>query len=56
MTPRHAPAAIEYPSGAGVPVVETDAQAIPACTPARFLPPPDVYVSGNPLLYYDTES
>ena len=52
-----APAAIEYPTEDGVPMAETDAQGIPlmyAVTGLRdfFLCRPDVYVSGNLLIYY----
>ena len=52
-----APAAIEYPTEDGLPLAETDAQAIPlmyAVTGLRdfFLHRPDVYVSGNLLIYY----
>ena len=53
-----APAAIEYPTEDGLPLAETDAQAIPlmyAVTGLRdfFLRQPDVYVSGNLLVYYE---
>ena len=53
-----APAAIEYPTEDGVPMAETDAQGIPlmyAVTGLRdfFLRRPDVYVSGNLLIYYE---
>ena len=52
-----APVAIEYPTEDGVPMAETDAQGIPlmyAVTGLRdfFLLRPDVYVSGNLLIYY----
>ena len=52
-----APVAIEYPTEDGVPMAETDAQGIPlmyAVTGLRdfFLHRPDVYVSGNLLIYY----
>ena len=52
-----APAAIEYPTEDGVPLAETDAQAIPliyAVAGLRdyFRHRPDVYVSGNLLIYY----
>ena len=45
----------------GVPVVETDAQAIPRMYTVAglrdyFRCRDDVYVSVNPLIYYDTES
>ncbi len=53
-----APVAIEYPTEDGVPMAETDAQAIPliyAVAGLRdyFLDQPDVYVSGNLLIYYE---
>ena len=53
-----APAVIEYPTEDGVPMAETDAQAIPlmyAVTGLRdyFRRRPDVYVSGNLLIYYE---
>ena len=52
-----APAAIEYPTEDGVPLAEADYQAIPlmyAVTGLRyfFRRRPDVYVSGNLLIYY----
>ena len=52
-----APAAIEYPTEDGVPMAETDAQGVPlmyAVTGLRdyFRRRPDVYVSGNLLIYY----
>ena len=52
-----APAAIEYPTEDGVPLAETDAQGIPliyAVAGLRdyFRHRPDVYVSGNLLIYY----
>ncbi len=53
-----APAAIEYPTEDGVPLAESDYQAIPlmyAVTGLRdfFRRRPDVYVSGNLLVYYE---
>ena len=53
-----APVAIEYPTEDGVPMAETDAQAIPliyAVAGLRdyFRRYPDVYVSGNLLIYYE---
>ena len=57
ISPTLAPSAIEYPSEDGVPLAETDAQAIPlmyAVAGLRdyFRRRPDVYVSGNLLIYY----
>ena len=53
-----APIEIDYPTEDGVPMAETDAQGIPlmyAVTGLRdyFRPRPDVYVSGNLLIYYE---
>ena len=50
--------AIDYPTEDGVPMAETDAQGIPlmyAVIGLRdyFRPRPDVYVSGNLLIYYE---
>ena len=53
-----APVEIDYPAEDGVPMAETDAQGIPlmyAVTGLRdyFRQRPDVYVSGNLLIYYE---
>ena len=53
-----APVEIDYPTEDGVPMAETDAQGIPlmyAVTGLRdyFRQRPDVYVSGNLLIYYE---
>ena len=53
-----APAAVEYPESDGKPMAETDVHAramidVRAMLENRFAPDPDVYVSGNLLLYYE---
>ena len=53
-----APVEIDYPTEDGLPMAETDAQGIPlmyAVTGLRdyFRQRPDVYVSGNLLIYYE---
>ena len=57
-SPTLAPVDIDYPTEDGVPMAETDDQAIPlmyAVTGLRdyFRRRPDVYVSGNLLIYYE---
>ena len=58
LAPAPAPVEIDYPTEDGVPMAETDAQGIPlmyAVTGLRdyFRQRPDVYVSGNLLIYYE---